>query len=54
MLLENKGERTKTSKSFHDSFNGSMEERVFVYAASLVGRKEGRKEGNCYRVEKEF
>ena len=35
---------------FYDSSNGSMEKRVYVYAASLVGRKEGK----SYRVEKAF
>ena len=37
------------SKSFYDSFNGN-EKKEYLYAASLVGRKEG----NCYGVEKEF
>ena len=42
--------RTKTSKSFYDSFLITTWKRVYVYAASLVGRKEG----NSYGVEKEF
>ena len=43
-FMKNKGERrTKISKSFYGSFNSRVEERVYVYAASLVGRKEGRK-----------
>ena len=41
------------SKSFYDSFNGSVN-KGYLYAASLVGRKEGRKETNSYGVEKEF
>ena len=37
------------SKSFYDSLNGSVN-KGYLYATSLVGRKEG----NSYGVEKEF
>ena len=37
------------SKSFYDSFNGSVN-KGYRYAGSL----ERRKEGNVYGVEKEF
>ena len=40
-------------KRFYDSFNGNVN-KGYLYAGSLVGRKEGRKEGNSYGVEKEF
>ena len=32
----------------------AMWKKVYVYAASLVGRKEGRKERNSSGVEKEL
>ena len=45
MLLENKREREdEDAVRFLLCFNGSMEQKVYVYAASLVGGKEGKKE----------
>ena len=52
MLLENKGERTKMSKSFYGGFNGSVEKGLRLCCKSR--RKEGRMEGNSYGDEKEF
>ena len=34
----------KVVEKFYDGLNGSVELRVYVYAANLVGRKKGRKE----------
>ena len=45
MLLENKGERrTKMLLGFYMKVLMAAWKRVYVYAASLVGKKEGRKE----------
>ena len=51
-VVRNKGRGAKMSKRFYDSFNGSMEKGLRLCCKSR--RKEGRKEGNSYGVEKEF
>ena len=53
MLLENKGEKNQDIEKFLWRFNDSQD-KGYLYAGSLVGRKEGRKEGNGYGVEKDF